>query len=168
MAGVGLQRRVIPNATTNVRLATTAKAADESASQGRGPGTATELSVQRLAPRVKVQEIWPPSFTSDTASRMYRRCEVCASATAGVAPEAGRVKLRRLLVGTRIVALCERHAQLASMAHAAELPELRALFPEPNGRRSLLPRRSPLDRRVFPPRPEGRRASSGRRWDDID
>jgi hypothetical protein len=42
--------------------------------------------------------------------------------------------------------------------------ELRAIIIAPADRRSLIPRRIEADdRRVFPPRPEGRRRSSGRR-----
>jgi hypothetical protein len=50
--------------------------------------------------------------------------------------------------------------------------ELRALFREqpdaesPWGRRSLLERRDADDRRAFPPRPEGRRMTGGRRSSD--
>jgi hypothetical protein len=75
-------------------------------------------------------------------------------------------KLRRLLVGDRIVALCMRHAEAAEAFEAATIEQLRALFVEQGGRRSLLDRRSPLDRRVFPARPEGRRTAQGRRMSD--
>jgi hypothetical protein len=45
--------------------------------------------------------------------------------------------------------------------------ELRAIFREANGKRSPIPRRLEIeDRRVFPPRPEGRRRSYGRRTHD--
>jgi hypothetical protein len=98
---------------------------------------------------------------------MQRRCEICSSTTAphGARPPA---KLRRLLLEDRIVALCERHAQRAHAAGVESLDQLRSLFHEPEhqGRRTLLPRRSPLDRRVFPARPEGRRAADGRRATD--
>jgi hypothetical protein len=51
-------------------------------------------------------------------------------------------------------------------ADTKSLDVLRELFQEPEGRRSFVDRRSPLDRRLFPPRPEGRRASAGRRSED--
>ncbi|MGC4090313.1 MAG: hypothetical protein QM756_21030 [Polyangiaceae bacterium] len=89
---------------------------------------------------------------------MIRRCEVCQAQG-----EAGTGKLRRLLIGERIVALCASHAAQAEATDADSIEQLRATFPEPNGRRSLVDRRSPLDRRVFPARPEGRRAQAGRR-----
>lgn len=93
---------------------------------------------------------------------MLRRCEIC-EAGSDTAP-AG--KLRRLLVGDRIVALCMRHAEAAEAFEATTIEQLRALFREDGGRRSLLDRRSPLDRRVFPARPEGRRGNAGRRVSD--
>ena len=74
--------------------------------------------------------------------------------------------LRRIVVQERIVALCTAHAAALLAADAKTLRALRRLFREEDGRRSLVPRRSPLDRRVFPPRPEGRRMSEGRRTDD--
>jgi hypothetical protein len=46
------------------------------------------------------------------------------------------------------------------------LSELRRLFRESGGKRSLLERRQELDRRVFPARPEGRRRNGGRRSSD--
>ncbi|MCA9591914.1 MAG: hypothetical protein KC776_01345 [Myxococcales bacterium] len=91
---------------------------------------------------------------------MSRPCEVCASLSQD------QRKTRRLLVGERIVSLCDEHAESVRNADPGNLEELRELFPEPDGRRSLLGRRSPLDRRIFPPRPEGRRRSEGRRHDD--
>jgi hypothetical protein len=65
------------------------------------------------------------------------------------------------------VELCAEHAEAARAASVETLSELKALFPEPTGKRSLVDRRAPLDRRVFPPRPEGRRrAPDGRRATD--
>lgn len=74
--------------------------------------------------------------------------------------------MRRLLIEDRIVALCNDHADAATREGVESLEELRALFAEDQGRRSLVDRRSPLDRRMFPPRPEGRRRSFGRRTTD--
>lgn len=88
---------------------------------------------------------------------MSRTCEACGSGA-----RAGR-KIRRVLVDDRIVALCDEHAAEFQLSGAGTVEELRALFPEPDGQRSLIPRRAPLDRRVFPARPEGRRMSDGRR-----
>lgn len=95
---------------------------------------------------------------------MSRRCEACADDEQRASKKGGR--LRRVLVGERIVALCDEHAAKFQLSGAASVEELRALFREPDGRRSLIGRRAPLDRRVFPPRPEGRRHDDGRRADD--
>lgn len=62
--------------------------------------------------------------------------------------------------------LCDAHAERARSEDARTVAELRSLFTEAGGQRSLLGRRSPLDRRVFPARPEGRRGSGGRRVSD--
>jgi len=91
-----------------------------------------------------------------------------AEADAGGEAEAVSGRLRRMLVGERIIALCEPHFARASDARAPSLEALRASFVEDAGRRSLLSRRAPLDRRVFPARPEGRRRSTGRRATDVD
>jgi hypothetical protein len=76
------------------------------------------------------------------------------------------VKLRRILIEDRIVLLCEAHAEKVRAQAPASMVELRRLFREPAGKRSLISRRAPLDRRLFPARPEGRRASQGRRVGD--
>lgn len=96
---------------------------------------------------------------------MARNCEICAARAAAAGHGAPRKKrLRRLVLHERIFALCDEHAALATEAHTTE--ELRKLFGESKGRRSLVDRRAPLDRRLFPPRPEGRRAAPGRRSTD--
>jgi hypothetical protein len=88
-------------------------------------------------------------------------CEVCE--TLG-RPPAGRAK--RVLVGERLVALCESHARVLASLPVESVSELRRLFRESGGQRSLLERRQELDRRVFPARPEGRRRNAGRRGSD--
>ena len=97
---------------------------------------------------------------------MARTCEICAARS--LAEGRGSPKkrrLQRLLVHERIIAVCDEHAALAGQAETID--ELRGLFFESKGRRSLVDRRSPLDRRLFPPRPEGRRAKPmGRRKAD--
>src|SRR4051812_30931333 len=98
---------------------------------------------------------------------MARSCEVCSHLAEK--PQAVRtpaVRLRRVAVEGRIVALCESHAAAVMNAETRSLEVLRDLFREAEGRRSFVDRRSPLDRRLFPPRPEGRRATSGRRAED--
>ncbi|HVW26283.1 MAG TPA: hypothetical protein VHC69_13005 [Polyangiaceae bacterium] len=100
---------------------------------------------------------------------MARSCEVCAHlADERRARRKPPARLRRLAVEGRIVALCDEHARLVGGARANSLQVLRDLFREHGGSRSLLDRRSPLDRRMFPPRPEGRRRSVGRRATDTE
>jgi hypothetical protein len=72
-----------------------------------------------------------------------------------------------MLVEDRLVRMCEEHAARFRLSGAGTLASLRALFPEPDGRRSLLERRAPLDRRAFPARPEGRRRGGGRRDGEV-
>jgi hypothetical protein len=97
---------------------------------------------------------------------MARNCEICAARSLSEGrgtPK--RKRLQRLLVHERIIAVCDEHASVASAARTID--ELRCLFSESQGRRSLVDRRAPLDRRLFPPRPEGRRAKPlGRRKSD--
>lgn len=97
---------------------------------------------------------------------MQRPCEVCESLAKVATPTEPPKRVRRVLVGDRIVALCDAHSDQLRRSGAGNPDELRQLFTEPAGDRSLVGRRSPLDRRVFPPRPEGRRRTSGRRHDD--
>jgi hypothetical protein len=100
---------------------------------------------------------------------MARSCEVCAHLAEK--PQAARkpaLRLRRLAVEGRIVALCDKHATAVTDAKAKSLDVLRELFRESHGSRSLVDRRSPLDRRIFPPRPEGRRRAVGRRGNDTE
>jgi hypothetical protein len=98
---------------------------------------------------------------------MARNCEICAARSLSEGRGSPKKKrLQRLLVHERIIAVCDEHAALAGGASTIE--ELRGLFTEGNGQRSLVDRRAPLDRRLFPPRPEGRRARpAGRRKSDV-
>jgi hypothetical protein len=83
-----------------------------------------------------------------------RSCEVCGESVGA---------LLRLDVGTRRIVLCQAHAERATIAGAASAEAVRALFIEDAGRRALVSRRAEDERRVFPPRPEGRRIARGRR-----
>ena len=88
-------------------------------------------------------------------------CLVCA-AEGQVRAVASR--LSRVTVQGRTVILCREHASQVAAHMPKTWEELRAIFAGPNDRRSPIPRRvDPDDRRVFPPRPEGRRRSLGRR-----
>ena len=98
---------------------------------------------------------------------MTRKCELCATPKTRVsAAEHQPAKLRRVLVEDRVVALCAAHAQKVKAQAPTTVDALREAFSERRGQRSLLERRAALDRRAFPARPEGRRASSGRRATD--
>ncbi len=72
---------------------------------------------------------------------MAKQCEACAGLELRGKRSLGAGRIRNLLVGG---------------------------LKETDGRRSLVTRRSPVDRRVFPPRPEGRRLAVGRRTIDRD
>lgn len=96
-----------------------------------------------------------------------RTCEIClAQGTEG--DQEREAPLARVLIEDRVVALCEVHHAEVAKSGITTLAALGELYRESDGLRAGLPRRSPLDRRVFPPRPEGRRRHDGRRDDDID
>jgi hypothetical protein len=91
-------------------------------------------------------------------------CLVCA-AQGRVRTQPHRVS--RVTIEARSITLCRDHAAHVAIHMPETWEELRALFIAPGERRSLIPRRIDMDdRRVFPPRPEGRRRSSGRRTVD--
>jgi len=71
--------------------------------------------------------------------------------------------IERFRIGDRVLAFCAKHARRVREANPESLDDLTRLFAEEAGGRSLLDRRSPLDRRIFPPRPEGRRRGLSRR-----
>jgi hypothetical protein len=75
-------------------------------------------------------------------------------------------RVKRIILEGRVVALCDDHAHAVLEEGIETLRELRERFLEADGRRSRIDRRSPLDRRAFPPRPEGRRKGQGRRTSD--
>lgn len=94
---------------------------------------------------------------------MGRRCAVCAAPDGNAGRTRGLARLRRVLLDSRLISLCETHAQLVLDSGVTTFAELRDRFRESTGRRSLLDRRDSLDRRAFPPRPEGRRTAPDRR-----
>jgi len=91
-----------------------------------------------------------------------RVCEICEARGAALDQEPSG-KLTRLLLDDRVLALCDEHHAQVRAAKVRHLAELFELFREPDGQRAALSRRSPVDRRVFPPRPEGRRRGRERR-----
>ena len=100
-------------------------------------------------------------------------CAVCAG------PAAPGTRMSKVVVEGRALQLCRIHAATVAAAMPETFEDLRGLFvgagvdlgarrapvPVPE-RRSPIERRAPEDRRVFPPRPEGRRNSAGRRAGD--
>jgi hypothetical protein len=63
--------------------------------------------------------------------------------------------------------LCREHAGHVAIKMPKTWEELRTIFREASGQRSPIPRRHDSDdRRVFPPRPESRRRTFGRRKAD--
>lgn len=72
-----------------------------------------------------------------------------------------------LRLAVRSVWLCRRHTARAREAAVRTFSDLRRVFVEVGGNRSLLPRRQDEERRQLPARPEGRRLGSrGRRNND--
>jgi hypothetical protein len=77
-----------------------------------------------------------------------------------------------VVIDGRVIALCRTHAARVAAARPDTFDEMRSLFVElksdeiPFARRSVIERRHADDRRAFPPRPEGRRMSDGRRRTD--
>jgi len=126
------------------------------------------------------------------SSESIERCAVCGHEERPAAE--GRLALRavglsRVIIEGRALLLCRAHAATVVAAMPETFEDLRALFvgaappprprdlapdgsagPEPRAssieRRSPVTRRGQDDRRVFPPRPEGRRRSAGRRATD--
>ncbi|WP_437295435.1 hypothetical protein [Sorangium sp. So ce426] len=121
----------------------------------------------------------------------FERCAVCSDGEQGDrdggAPgdPRARTRMARVVIQGRSLSLCRTHAATVAVAMPETFEEMRALFvglqrgaqPAQRGaqpaqrdpsveRRSPIPRRNPEDRRVFPPRPEGRRIGAGRRAND--
>lgn len=76
--------------------------------------------------------------------------------------------LSRVVIQGRALDLCRSHATTVVAAMPKTFDDLCGLFAgvvltEP---RAIFDRRAPLDRREFPPRPEGRRLGIGRRAAD--
>jgi len=94
---------------------------------------------------------------------MARVCEVCESLSPQAVPAR---RLQRFLVEGRVLALCAEHAHTFREQRPDTFEGVALLFQEYTGKRSLVSRRAPLDRRQFPMRPEGRRRSGGRRAGD--
>jgi hypothetical protein len=93
---------------------------------------------------------------------MRRPCEICAERDEAKTSDSDLY----VLIENRVVALCDRHASAVKKLRIKTLDQLRDHFQETTGVRSLVPRRAVNNRRLFPARPEGRRRSDGRRWDD--
>ena len=97
---------------------------------------------------------------------MAKQCEACSALARKAEKSTGSSRIRSLLVGGRLVRLCELHAQTLRMRNPNSVDEIREILKETDGSRSLVARRSAVNRRVFPPRLEGRRLNAGRRSTD--
>jgi len=96
-----------------------------------------------------------------------RGCLVCTARGRSQKPSPYRTS--RVTVQAKSLLLCREHAGLVAIQMPKTWEELRAVFAARIDRRSPIPRRVDNDdRRVFPPRPEGRRRSFGRRKSDSD
>jgi hypothetical protein len=100
------------------------------------------------------------------ASEKSSPCAVCEARGNAKVPSAAR--LSRVTIEGRTIVLCRDHAGLVAIRMPKTWDELRSIFRPPSDKRSPIVRRRPDgdDRRVFPPRPEGRRARAGRRSTD--
>jgi hypothetical protein len=97
---------------------------------------------------------------------MAKHCEACSfDRHSGYCPKAAQ-SVRNVLIGNRIIQLCDKHARQALEASVFDVEALMQLARSVGERRSPIDRRGPFDRRMFPPRPEGRRLESTRRQDD--
>ncbi len=97
---------------------------------------------------------------------MAKQCEACSVLARQAEKPPGSNRIRNLLVGGRLVRLCELHAKAVRVHNPNSVDEIRETLKETDGSRSLVTRRSAVNRRVFPPRLEGRRLRAGRRWTD--
>ena len=89
-------------------------------------------------------------------------CLVCTARGAARRPLPSRIS--RVTIQARSMMLCREHAGQVAIHMPKTWEDFRAIFIGSIDRRSPIPRRVDNDdRRVFPPRPEGRRISSGRR-----
>lgn len=98
---------------------------------------------------------------------MRNGCVVCRGLDRSIKDATGK-RLFKLNVEDRLVTVCAEHRQAIKNSTPVSWHELRALFREENGRRSLIGRRAELDRRMFPARPEGRRRAERRREQSAD
>jgi hypothetical protein len=106
------------------------------------------------------------------ARKTVSRCAACGTTD----PLGG--SMSRVVVDGASLCLCRAHAAMVASALPSTFEDLRAVFrgletpllagrgPGQVERRSPIARRAELDRREFPPRPEGRRTSGGRRSGD--
>ena len=92
-------------------------------------------------------------------------CVVCRASGRSVRHPPSRMS--RVTVEARSLSLCREHAGQVAIHMPKTWEDLRTLFAFGSEKRSPVPRRHEYeDRRVFPPRPEGRRLSFGRRNND--
>lgn len=72
---------------------------------------------------------------------MQRRCEICSNFLAPARLDASRPRVDAHVFESRPVWLCATHSHIVRALRAGTLDEVRSLFRENGGRRSLLARR---------------------------
>jgi hypothetical protein len=103
---------------------------------------------------------------AERTSSSAHPCVVCAARGKSTRPAPDKVS--RVTIQKKTLLMCREHAGLVAIKMPRTWDDLRTMFSVPPDRRSPIVRRGPVveDRRVFPPRPEGRRAKNGRRQSD--
>lgn len=97
---------------------------------------------------------------------MAKQCEACSALALRGHKPLRTTRIRNLLVAGRLFRFCDTHAEVVRNADPSGIEDIRNLLKEPDGLRSVVARRSDVNRRIFPPRPEGRRRSEARRSTD--
>jgi hypothetical protein len=97
---------------------------------------------------------------------MAKQCEACSALALSGHKPLRTTQIHNLLVAGRLFRFCDAHAEVVRNVDANNIEDIRNLLKEPDGLRSLVARRSDINRRIFPPRPEGRRRSEARRSPD--
>lgn len=122
-----------------------------------------------------LKRTWPEAPFARILERMKGSASTCA--VCGAVMEDGN-GMPRVIIEGRALSLCLDHAATVAIAMPTTFEEMRELFVQSSvseelssgasfsERRSPIDRRASDDRRVFPPRAEGRRMTFGRRSSD--
>lgn len=102
-------------------------------------GVVVLLQMQRGC--ADLPETCPRALGRATLPRMQQRCEICSNFLSPTRIEASRARVEEHVIESRRVWLCGTHSLLVRELLVETVGELRSLFRENDGRRSLLPRR---------------------------